>query len=141
MEPTIMSQTKPAPREGEAGSLKMLVFVVDDNELLVEFAATVLESAGYRVKKFCHPLDALKTLKEGEAKPALLVTDYDMNEMNGLELIVNCHQLHPTLKTILLSGTIDGSLASLHPARVHRFLGKPYQPAQLKTLVAELLRV
>ncbi len=137
---TIMSQPKPAPLEGEDGSPNGLIFVVDDNELLVEFAATVLESDGYRVKSFFHPEDVLKAIEAGEEKPALLVTDYDMTEMDGLALIVSCHQIHPALKTILLSGTIDGSMASPHPARVHRFLGKPYQPAQLKTLVAELLR-
>jgi DNA-binding NtrC family response regulator len=136
-----MSQSKPGPPERETGSLQMLIFVVDDNELLVEFASTVLKSAGYRVQGFCQPQDVVKALREGQEKPSLLVTDYDMEGMNGLELIVNCHQILPTLKTILLSGTIDGSLASLHPARVHRFLGKPYQPAQLKILVAELLRV
>lgn len=136
----IMSQLNPAPTAGSPGPSGALVFVVDDNELLVEFAATVLESVGYKVQKFCNPEEVLKAIKEGNARPALLVTDYDMNEMNGLELIVTCHQIHPTLKTLLLSGTIDGSLASMHPARVHRFLGKPYQPAQLKNIVAELLR-
>lgn len=137
----IMSQPKLAPSESQSGSSPVLVFVVDDNELLVEFAATVLESVGYQVKKFCNCQEVLKALKEGQTKPALLVTDYDMSDMNGLELIVTCHQIHPTLKTVLLSGTIDGSLASMHPARVHRFLGKPYQPSQLKSVVAELLRV
>jgi DNA-binding NtrC family response regulator len=136
-----MSQTNPAPAERRAASPAGLVFVVDDNELLVEFAATVLESAGFDVKRFHNPQEVLKAIQDGESKPGLLVTDYDMKEMNGLELIVTCHQIHPTLKTVLLSGTIDGSLASMHPARVHRFLAKPYQPAQLKTVVAELLRV
>jgi FixJ family two-component response regulator len=140
--PTMPNQSKATPAQGPAESSQALIFVVDDNELLVEFAVTVLQSAGYLVKGYTHPLDLLKDIKGGGGpRPALLVTDYDMPEMNGLELIVNCHQVHPTLKTILLSGTIDGSLASLHPARVHRFLGKPYQPAQIKTIVSELLRI
>ena len=73
-----------------------------------------------------------QSFKRSNIEPVVLVTDYDMSEMNGLELIVHSHQIHPTLKTVLLSGTVDGTLASLHPARVHRFLGKPYQPAQLE---------
>jgi len=39
-----------------------------------------------------------------------------------------------------LSGTIGGSFISGHPARVDRFLGKPYLPPQLKDTLGELLR-
>ena len=38
------------------------------------------------------------------------------------------------------SGTIDGSFIASHPAKVNKFLGKPYLPAQLKSTVGELLR-
>ena len=116
------------------------VFVVDDDVMLVEFAALVLESAGYQVRHFTDPKAVLEASDERpDPKPAVLVTDYDMKEMNGLELIVSSHRIHPTLKTVMLSGTVDCSTAPTNPARVNRFLGKPYEPAQLKNLVAELL--
>ena len=60
--------------------------------------------------------------------------------MNGLELIISSHKIHPSLKTVLLSGTIDGAFIAGHPAKVDRFLGKPYLPAQLKSAVGELLQ-
>ncbi len=107
--------------------------------MLVEFAALVLESAGYQVRHFCDPEGRLGGAANGRPKPAVLVTDYDMKGMNGLELIVSSHRIHPTLKTVMLSGTVDFSTTPTHPARVNRFLGKPYEPAQLKNLVAELL--
>ena len=44
------------------------------------------------------------------------------------------------MKTILASGTVDGSVTLHHAARVDRFLCKPYPPAQLKAMVAELLK-
>lgn len=116
-----------------------VIFIVDDNALLVEYAGTVLKAAGYEVKFFTNPQAALQALKECNPKPVALVTDYDMGEMNGLDLIVSSHKIHPRLKTVLLSGTIDRDFVALHPARVHRFLGKPYQPAQLKSMVGELL--
>jgi DNA-binding NtrC family response regulator len=72
----------------------------------------------------------------------LLVTDYDLgsNSINGLELIINCHKIHPSMKTILASGTVDGSVTLHHPAKMDRFLSKPYPPAQLKAIVADLLK-
>jgi DNA-binding NtrC family response regulator len=116
-----------------------LIFIVDDNMLLVEYAGAVLKGEGYEVRFFTDPKEALKAIKESNPKPVALVTDYDMGEMNGLDLIVLSHKIHPSLKTVLLSGTIDRTFVSKHPAKVHRFLGKPYQPAQLKSMVGELL--
>ena len=136
-----MSQSNAAPSSAESGS-PPLIFVVDDSAMLVEFAAMVLQSAGYTVQPFTEPSLLLKALGEGAARPLLLVTDYDMGAraMNGLDLIVNCHKIHPTMKTILASGTVDGSITLHHPARVDRFLSKPYPPAQLKAMAAELLK-
>jgi DNA-binding NtrC family response regulator len=116
-----------------------LIFIVDDNALLVEYAGTVLKKAGYEVMFFTDPASALQAVKDAHPRPVALVTDYEMGQMNGLDLIVSCHKIHPSLKTVLLSGTIDLAFVDKHPARVHRFLGKPYQPAQLKTMVGELL--
>jgi DNA-binding NtrC family response regulator len=116
------------------------VFVVDDNIMLAEFATKVLEAAGFKVEHFSDPKAALRAIGEADPKPAVLVTDYEMGEMNGLELIESSQKVHPTLETVLLSGTVDASILLNHPARVGRFLGKPYEPLQLQNAVAELLR-
>jgi len=136
-----MSQSNAAPPSAESGS-PPLIFVVDDSVMLVEFAAMVLQSAGYAVKQFTEPGLLLKALGESARRPSLLVTDYDMGarSMNGLDLILNCHKIHPSMRTILASGTVDGSVTLHHPAKVDRFLSKPYPPAQLKTMVADLLK-
>jgi two-component system, chemotaxis family, chemotaxis protein CheY len=119
---------------------KGTVFVVDDNALLVELASVILEAAGYAVKQFSDPKAVLRAMQKADPKPAILVTDYEMGEINGLDLILSSHKIHPTLKTILLSGTVDSSISLGHTARVHRFLGKPYEPAQLKKIVADLMQ-
>jgi len=136
-----MSQSNPTQPPTEGGS-KTLIFVVDDSVMLVEFAAMVLQSAGYEVRQFTEPGLLLKALGEGGPRPALLVTDYDLGTraMNGLDLIVNCHKIHPSMKAVLASGTVDGSVTLHHAAKVDRFLSKPYPPGQLKALVAELLQ-
>ena len=136
-----MSQSNAAPPSTGSGS-PSLIFVVDDSAMLVEFAAMVLQSAGYVVKQFTEPGLLLKALGESAPRPALLVTDYDMgaHSMNGLDLILNCHKIHPSMKTILASGTVDGSVTLHHAAKVDRFLCKPYPPAQLKAMVADLLK-
>ena len=117
------------------------VFVVDDNPTLVEFAAAVLEAVGYEVRQFSDPKEALRAIGEANPKPAVLVTDYEMGDMNGLELILLAHKIHPSLKTLLVSGTVDASIILAHTAKVHRFMGKPYEPADLQKAVAELMKM
>jgi DNA-binding NtrC family response regulator len=131
--------SKPKPTRQAPGS-SGLIFIVDDNAVLVEYAGMVLKGEGYDVKSFTDPKAVLQAMHEANPKPVALVTDYEMGEMNGLELIVSSHKIHPSLKTVLLSGTIDGSFITNHPAKVNRFLGKPYLPAQLKSMVGELLQ-
>jgi CheY-like chemotaxis protein len=136
-EKAIMSQVKNTRQDsGPAG----LIFIVDDDALLAELAGTVLKAEGYAVQSFTDPKDVLKAMQAADPKPVALVTDYEMGAMNGLDLIVSLHKIYPPLKTVLLSGTIDGSFIANHPAKVNKFLGKPYLPAQLKSMVGELLR-
>jgi FixJ family two-component response regulator len=116
------------------------VFIVDDNESLVELAATILKADGYEVQAFNDPHLLLAAVQGAAIKPAVLVTDYDMGTLNGLDLIVSVHKIDSAIKTVLLSGTIDGDFISRHTARVDRFLGKPYMPADLKRVVGEALR-
>jgi len=132
-----MSRAKITPKASKPSGL---IFIVDDNALLGELAGSVLKEEGYTVQSFTDPKDVLKAMREADPKPVALVTDYEMGEMNGLELIVSSHKIHPPLKTLLLSGTIDGAFVASHPAKVNRFLGKPYLPAQLKSMVGELLQ-
>ncbi len=131
-----MKKRNSARRDPTGGS----VFVVDDNIMLGEFAAKVLQAAGFKVEHFSDPESVLRAIGQADPKPLVLVTDYEMGAMNGLELIESSLKVHPALKTVLLSGTVDGSILLNHPARVHRFLGKPYEPAQLQNIVAALLR-
>jgi DNA-binding NtrC family response regulator len=133
-----MRKTKSARHDPTRGAS---VFVVDDNALLVKLAATVLEQAGYLVASFSEPKAVLRAMESADPKPAVLVTDFDMAEMNGLELIESSHKIHPALKTILLSGSIDGSTVFTPTAKVNRFLGKPYEPWQLQNMVAKLVVV
>jgi len=64
-----MSQSNAAPPSIESGS-PPLIFVVDDSGMLVEFAAMVLQSAGYAVKQFTEPGLLLKALGESASQRA-----------------------------------------------------------------------
>lgn len=118
---------------------KPLVYLVDDEALLLDLAELALQADGYTFKKFDDPEVALKTFLRAKTKPVLLLTDYAMGKMNGLELIERCKQAHPALKTVLISGTAGAEIILDAPVRVDRFVSKPYQPASLSDLVRRVL--
>ncbi len=117
-----------------------IVYLVDDEELLLEMAEVALMGQGYRVKKFTDPTRALFSLAAEPSAPALLLTDYAMTPINGLELSERCRKVWPDLKILLLSGTVDGSITHNAPVKPNAFLPKPYLPSQLAEIVQALTR-
>lgn len=59
--------------------------------------------------------------------------------MNGLELVEKCRAVKPDLKSILISGTAGAEIILGSGVKVDRFVGKPYQPANLVELVRRVL--
>ena len=59
--------------------------------------------------------------------------------MNGLELIARCRLEIPTLKAILVSGTVQAESLLNQPVKVDQFLSKPYKPDELAAAVKALL--
>lgn len=117
-----------------------LIFIVDDEALLGQLAETVLTEAGFRTRTFLDPTDALRAMREDGERPDLLVTDFVMGSMTGLELIEGCKGCHPTLRTILLSGTVNESQVSTYSTQPDLFIPKPYRVGAFVKSVIDLLR-
>ena len=116
-----------------------LVYVVDDEPMLLELADMILSAEGYRVEKFQSSDAALKAFLAAETKPALLITDYNLGAMDGLELIAQCRHTQPELKTIMISGSLRAETYTRSNVKADGFLGKPYRPDQLANLVRTLM--
>jgi CheY-like chemotaxis protein len=118
---------------------KRLIYVVDDKPALVDLAKFGLEMAGYAVRGFHNPAEVVEAIKNGAPIPDILVTDFDMPQMNGLELIRQCRLVQPGLKTIMVSGTVKEHDILSDPVKVNRFLPKPYSPMRLHQAIGDLL--
>src|SRR5260370_40022061 len=81
-----------------------LIFVVDDEPMLLELAAVILEPQGYKVKVFRDPEIALQSFEAAKPRPDLLITDYAMHTMNGMELIEQYRRLGRGPKILVESG-------------------------------------
>ena len=103
-----------------------LIYVVDDEPMLLELASVILEPLGYNVETFRSPETALRAFELAHPGPALLITDYAMHAMNGLELASACRRKRPRQKVLLVSGTVGPEILRQAPVQPDRFLAKPY---------------
>jgi DNA-binding NtrC family response regulator len=115
------------------------VFVVDDEQMLLDLAEMILEPAGFQVCLFIDPQKALAEYIAAQSPPDVLVTDYAMAGMNGMELIRECKRINPRQKTILLSGTVDESIYTQSEVKPDHFLAKPYQINKLVEVLHSLI--
>lgn len=78
------------------------ILLVDDNAYGVEARRSLLEELGYTVVSAQCGVDALK--KAGECNFDLVITDFKMEPMDGLELIAKLREQNFTNPIILLTG-------------------------------------
>ncbi len=100
------------------------VFVVDDEPMLLELAAAVLKPLGFDIHTFRDPRLALKEFPA--LHPAVIVTDYAMGEMNGMDLVRECKRINPRQKMLLISGTVTEDIFADAPQKPDRFMLKPF---------------
>lgn len=81
------------------------ILLVDDNKLGLAARKVVLEELGYQITTAGSGPDGLKRFAEIEFE--LLITDYKMPRMSGVQLIEKVREKSPTLPIILLSGFAD----------------------------------
>jgi DNA-binding NtrC family response regulator len=81
--------------------MKAILFV-DDHEVLARLSCEILEMQGYRAVSAFNALDALDKFQH--EKFDILVTDFRMDGMNGVELAQRVHAMSPDLPVIIVTG-------------------------------------
>lgn len=109
----------------------MVIFVVDDEQIIAGTIAIILRQAGFEVYPFQSALAAREKAKV--RTPDLLLTDVAMPEMDGMELARKLTALHPRCNVICFSGHAEWKDLIRHPlyAAPWKFLLKPVHPQAL----------
>lgn len=121
------------------------ILFVDDHEVLARLSCEILEMQGYRAVSAYNGEDALRKFDQEDFD--ILVTDFRMEGMNGVELARKVHEKHPEVPVIIVTGygPVDGGKdvaaclqkEDLFPAlleKIKAYLGdREQKPQEVKT--------
>lgn len=112
--------------------LRPRVLLVEDEASIRRLLYTLLERAGYEVLVAANGSDGLQIFRQSSRPIELLLTDYDMPGMSGLELAAECCLLCKELGVLYVSGTEpDIQLQADLRARKRAFVAKPFHAEEL----------
>ncbi len=106
-----------------------------------EVVCAMLQMGGFDSLHLRTPREAIELLKDPARVVDLLLTDFRMPQMSGIELVQITRPLRPGLKTILYSGNVDPHETASYPVQPDHFLRKPFTPATLIGLVRTVLGI
>lgn len=89
---------------------KGTVLLIDDDREILEVCSEVLLDAGFEVVSYDNPLEALESLQKGR-KVDLIITDFRMPELNGLQLMEKINSLKILVPVVMFTGLADKELA------------------------------
>ena len=136
----LQAATPVQPVQPVAASVVPVVMVVDDSITMRKVTSRVLNRQGFEVVTAKDGLDALEQMEE--RVPDLMLLDIEMPRMDGYELATEMKQsvrLRQVPIVMITSRTGDKHRQRAFDIGVNRYLGKPYQEADLLRNVNELL--
>ena len=86
------------------GKDKEHILLVDDEIDLVESGIRVLRWMGYQVQGVTAPSEALEMIRSQPQQFDLIISDYSMHQMNGIQLAEEIKRINPGIPIILLTG-------------------------------------
>ena len=129
------------PPPSEDRIRQQVVWVVDDEPVLLEFIELALAARGYRVVTWSDPQAALDAATAGAETPDLLVLDVVMPKLTGPQLLEALCALRgfPGLPVVWSSGYSPDTVDLGETGDGVVFLQKPYTGRELARTIAELL--
>ena len=103
------------------------IVVVDDEKIVTSAFKTLLMVEGFdNAEFFNNPKEALEYLKNNT--PDLIISDFLMPEMNGLEFLTEAKKLYPEVSKILLTGYADkeNAIRAINEVGLYRYIEKPW---------------
>ena len=109
------------------------IIIVDDEKYFTSGLKILLKVAGYEdVHCFNKPKEAVEFLKTNT--PDLIMSDFVMPDMNGIEFLSIAKKMYPEVSMILLTGYADkeNAIKAINDVGIYKYIQKPYEPEAIK---------
>ena len=103
------------------------IVVVDDEKIVTSAFKALFKVEGYSdIHLFNSPHEAVEFLKTNA--PDLIISDFIMPEMNGLEFLTEAKKLYPEVSMILLTGYADkeNAIKAINEIGLYKYIEKPW---------------
>jgi two-component system cell cycle sensor histidine kinase/response regulator CckA len=116
------------------------ILLVDDEIDLVESAIRVLRWMGYQVKGVTLPAEAVEMIRAQPHQFDLIISDFSMPQMNGIQLAEEIKRINPGIPIILLTGFgSDISKKQIKSNVINGIVTKPISKNELAIVIRKVL--
>ncbi|RYJ37647.1 Type IV fimbriae expression regulatory protein PilR [Flavobacterium anhuiense] len=114
------------------------ILVVDDNNDMLDLVQRQLKSSNYRTYKASSVTEAIEVLKQSNIN--LLISDINMPDINGLELLKYAEEHYPSLPKLVISGipSIHNVVSAMKSGALD-YLTKPFTSDELNKAITNCL--
>ncbi len=112
-----------------------LVIVDDEEMVLASLRSFLTLETEYEVLTFDSPLKALESIRENQID--LVISDYLMPEMTGIEFLLEVKKLQPYATRVLLTGYADkeNAIKAINEVNLYQYIEKPWSNEDLKLII------
>lgn len=118
---------------------KVKILFVDDEENVLTAVRRVFMDTDYTILTALSGKEALKILEENDVQ--VIVSDYRMPGMNGVEFLKEVRRQWDHIVRIILSGYADlqALIEAINEGHIYKFISKPWNDDELKITVTNAL--
>ncbi len=112
------------------------ILLLDDEEMVVTSIKSFLTlETDYEVVAFTSPKEALEHLREH--KVDLVISDYLMPDMDGIEFLAKVKEIQPEATRVLLTGYADkeNAIKAINDVGLYQYIEKPWENDDLKLII------
>lgn len=133
------AESRTAQKEKTATESVLSILYLDDDNSVLLLVKRLLERQGHKVSCFVDPREAIAALKKGPDEFSVVVTDYNMPGMQGLDVAREIHRIRPNIPIAVTSGFIDEELrAGAAGNGINELVSKPFTIKELYAVVQRM---
>lgn len=121
----------------DTSAVPATLLLVEDDDQVRTFISTLLARDNLRILEARTGAEGLRVAQRAGELVDVLLTDMLLPELSGYDLALQLKDIFPELQVIMMTGYVEGEIVQRGVLELNAaFLDKPFQPSELRRLVA-----